>query len=148
MEKTGLPQPLFFEEKNFLFNHWMLANSKDNLTVGKERAIVEEIYGQLKKRVEAIDKTLGPFTAAEGTRVLNSLEKIERKLLRAEKRLHTDKLRQIEVVKDALFPNGGLQERTDNFLNFYQRDNQFISKLIAHFDPFDYRFNILTYNGA
>ena len=79
---------------------------------------------------------------------MNSLEKIERKLLRAEKRLHADKLRQIEAVKDAIFPNGSLQERTDNFLNFYQRDNKFISKLINHLDPFDYRFNVLTYEDA
>jgi hypothetical protein len=41
-----------------------------------------------------------------------------------------------------------LQERTDNFLNFYQQDKQFIDKLIACFDPFDYQFNALIYNGA
>lgn len=148
MNKTGLPLTAFFEDKNFLFNQWTLANSKNSLTVGAERATIQEIYNQLRKRAEAIDKTLGPFTGAEGTRVLNGLERIERRLLRAEKRLHEDKLRQIEAVKDALFPNGGLQERADNFLNFYQQDKEFISKLIARLDPFDYRFNILTYNSA
>ena len=66
-------------------------------------------------------------------------------MLRAEKRLQSDKLRQIEQVKDALFPNGSLQERTDNFLNFYQKDNAFISKLMMYLDPFDLRFHILTY---
>lgn len=148
LEKTGLPVTQFFEDKNYLFNHWILKNSRNDLTVGQERAVIQEIYNQLKKRAEAIDITLGPFAGAEGTRALNSLEKIERKLLRAARRLHADKLRHIEVVKDTLFPNGALQERTDNFLNFYQRDNQFISKLIEHFDPFDYQFNVLTYNGA
>ena len=73
------------------------------------------------------------------------IEKIEKKLLRAEKRNHTDKLRQIEQVKDALFPNEGLQERTDIFLNFYQRDPEFISKLIAVLDPFDFAFNVVSY---
>jgi bacillithiol biosynthesis cysteine-adding enzyme BshC len=145
LEKTGLDFVQFFEDKNYLFNHWMLKNSKKNLTVGAERSTIRELYSQLKERAESIDKTLGPFTGAEGTRVMNSLEKIERKLLRAEKRLHSDKLRQIEAVKDALFPSGSLQERVDNFLNFYQQDNQFISKMMRHFDPFDYRFNVLTY---
>jgi hypothetical protein len=46
-----------------------------------------------------------------------------------------------------LFPGGGLQERTDNFLNFYQQDQLFIQKLIEHLDPFDYRFNILQYSS-
>jgi bacillithiol biosynthesis cysteine-adding enzyme BshC len=148
LEKTGLPLEMFFEEKNFLFNHWVLMNSRNNLNVGEERAIIQEIYNQLKKRAEAIDKTLGPFTAAEGTRVMNGLERIERKLLRAEKRLHADKLRQIEAVKDTLFPNGGLQERADNFLNFYQQDGKFVTKLISCLDPFDFRFNVLTYENA
>ena len=148
LEKTGLDFIQFFEEKNYLFNHWMLKNSKKDLTVGAERDVIREIYNALKDRAESVDKTLGPYCSAEGTRVLNGLEKIERKLLRAEKRNHTDKLRQIEAVKDALFPNSSLQERVDNFLNFYQQDKEFICKLIEHFDPFDYRFNVLTYTGS
>ena len=148
LEKTGLDFTCYFEDKNYLFNHWMLQNSKKDLTVGSERTTIREIYNQLKKRAESIDKTLGPFAGAEGTRVMNGLEKIERKLLRAEKRLHTDKLRQIEAVKDALFPNGSLQERMDNFLTFYQRDKDFLRKLIECFDPFDYQFNVLTYDRA
>lgn len=148
LEKTGLDLSLFFDEKNYLHNHWTLKNSGKDLTVGAERATISEIYHRLKERAESIDKTLGPFTGAEGTRVMNGLEKIERKLLRAEKRVHAEKLNQIDTVKDALFPNGNLQERTDNFLNFYQQDRQFISKLIRYFDPFDYQFNILIYNGA
>lgn len=148
VDKTGLDLVQFFEEKNYLFNHWTLANSRKDLTVGAERTTLREIYTQLKTRAESIDKTLGPFTGAEGTRVMNGLEKIERKLLRAEKRHHADKLKQIEAVKDALFPNGSLQERVDNFLNFYQRDPDFIRKLIDRLDPFDYRFNVLIYPGA
>lgn len=148
LEKTGLDFTQLFEDKNYLFNHWVLKNSRNNLTVGAERTTIREIYAQLKERAESIDKTLGPFTGAEGTRVLNGLEKIERRLLRAERRLHTDKLRQIETVKDALFPNGGLQERVDNFLNFYQEDKDFINKLLRYFDPLDFRFNVLIYDGA
>lgn len=143
-EKTGLELKDLFEEKNYLFNHWVLTHSPRNLTVGIERNQINEIFSQLRERAEAVDKTLSPFIAAEGKRALNSLEKIERKLLRAEKRLHADKLRQIEFVKDRLFPNGSLQERTDNFLNFYQQDPGFISLLLAKFDPFDFRFNVLV----
>jgi bacillithiol synthase len=144
-QKTGLELSQLFEEKNYLFNHWIIKNSNHNLTVGPERTTISEIFQKLQERAESIDKTLGPFAGGEGKRALNSLEKIERKLLRAEKRLQSDKLRQIESVKDLLFPNGNLQERTDNFLNFYQQDNQFISHLYRLFDPFDFRFNVFIY---
>jgi bacillithiol biosynthesis cysteine-adding enzyme BshC len=145
LEKTGLEYAQLFEDKNYLFNHWTLSHSKHDLTVGQERTTIRKIYEELKRRAESIDKTLGPFAAAEGTRAMNSLEKIERKLLRAEKRLQADKLRQIDSIKDSLFPNGELQERVDNFLNFYQRDKGFIDQLLRYFDAFDFQFNILTY---
>jgi bacillithiol biosynthesis cysteine-adding enzyme BshC len=145
--KTGLDFKEIFEEKNYLFNHWVLKHSPQNLTVGQERTDLAKLFDSLRERAESIDPTLSPFVGAEGKRVLNSLERIERKFLRAEKRLHTDKLRQIEAVKDALFPNGSLQERTENFLTFYQRDPQFVKNLLESFDPFDFRFHILSYNS-
>ena len=146
-EKTSLEIRDLFEEKNYLFNHWVLKNSPRNLTVGAERTIIDDVFEALKKRSDSIDKTLTAFVGAEGKRAMNSLEKIEHKLLRAEKRLHSDKLKQIEAVKDALFPGGSLQERTDNFLNFYQQDAVFIQHLLDNLDPFDYRFNILSYEN-
>jgi bacillithiol biosynthesis cysteine-adding enzyme BshC len=142
-EKTGLEWKDIFEEKNYIFNHWILKHSPRNLTVGSERNELLQLFDELRQRAEQVDKSLAPFVGAEGKRAINSLEKIERKLLRAEKRLHSDKLRQIDFVKDVLFPNGSLQERTDNFLNFYQEDPSFIQKLMECFDPFDFRFNLL-----
>ena len=144
--KTGLEIKDFFEEKNYLFNHWVLKHSVRDLTVGSERATMEKIFDDLGERASSLDKSLAPFVAAERQRALNSLEKIERNMIRAEKRLHDDKFRQIEHVKDALFPNGGLQERTENFLAFYQQDPHFIQKLLDSFDPFDFRVHVLRYD--
>lgn len=146
-EKTELSLQQLFEDKNSIFNGWVLKNTRHNLTVSAERDALEKMFSSLKERAESIDKTLGQHIAAEGTRASHSLENIERKLIRAEKRLHKEKLGQIESVKDALFPNGGLQERTDNFLNFYQQDAGFIQHLLNTFEPFDYRFNVLSYSS-
>jgi bacillithiol biosynthesis cysteine-adding enzyme BshC len=143
--KTSLEFKDLFDDKNHIFNHWVLKNTSKDLTVGEERAAVSKIFDQLKEKAFVTDKTLAPFVSAESKRILNSFEKIEQKLLRAEKRLHADKLRQIEHVKDALFPGTGLQERTDNFLNFYLQDSHFIKKLLDSFDPLDFQFNILSY---
>jgi len=144
-KKTGLELKDLFEEKNYLFNHWIVKNTTHNLSLGKEIENIQQILLEVKKRAESVDQTLNQFVAAESKRTLNGLEKIEKKLLKAEKRTHTDKLQQIEVVKDSLFPGGSLQERTDNFLNFYQQDSLFIQKLIERFDSFDYQFNVFEY---
>lgn len=147
-EKTGLTLKDLFEEKNYIFNHWVLKHSPRNLTVGEELNKLAQLFDEIKKRAESVDKSLMALVGAEGKRALNSVENIERKMLRAEKRLHTDKLRQIEAVKDLLFPNGSLQERTDNFLNFYQPDETFIEKVKQHFDPFDFQLHVLMYTQS
>lgn len=145
-EKTALELKDLFEEKNYLFNHWVLKHSPRNLTVGQERSNILEAFQALESRAETIDKSLIMMVNAENKRALKSLEKIERKFLRAEKRLNQDKLRQIEAVKDVLFPNGSLQERVDNVLNFYPENQQFFDVLSKSFDPFDYQFNIILLN--
>jgi bacillithiol synthase len=144
-EKTGLAYQHLFEEKNFLFNQWIVKNSVHELTIGKEMQTIATSFTSIKTKGELIDPTLIKYIDAQTKRTQNSLEKIEQKLLRAEKRLHADKLKQLESVKDELFPKGSPQERVDNFLNYYQKDPQFIQSLLASFDPFDFRFNLLFY---
>jgi len=141
-EKTGLQAKDLFEEKNFLFNHWILRNTNLDLTLSQSIHDVQAIFEQVKIKAGKVDTTLIPHVSAQSKNVINRLEKIETKFIRAEKRLHADKLRQIEVIKDTLFPGGSLQERVDNFLNFYQKDPGFIQSLINHFDPLDFRFTI------
>jgi bacillithiol biosynthesis cysteine-adding enzyme BshC len=145
LSRTGLDLQEFFEEKNYLFNHWVTRNSSHDLSLGEAMKTLSALAADIRDRSEKIDSTLGPMVSAETKRMQNVLEKIEKKMLRAEKRLQSDRLRQIEAVRDELFPNGALQERTDNFLNFYQKDHEFIHKLIEHLDPFDFQFHALSY---
>lgn len=142
-EKTKLDIADLFKEKNYLFNHWVLNNTHHNLTLGGELRHLELMMHSIKERSQEIDPTLGPLVAAETTRMKKGMEKVERKMLKAEKRLHKEKLGQIEAVKDALFPNGGLQERTDNYLSFAQKDPAFVQKMIDVLDPLDLRFNVI-----
>lgn len=142
--KTKLEIADLFKEKNYLFNHWVLKNTHHNLTLGSELKDLDTMMSDIRERASKIDSTLGPLVAAETTRMTKSVEKVERKMLKAEKRLHKEKLGQIEAVKDALFPNGGLQERTDNFLNFYQKDPSFIRKMVDVLDPFNFSFNVIS----
>jgi bacillithiol synthase len=148
IERTGLEIRDFFEEKNYIFNHWVVKNTHHNLSIGHEIDSIKKLFKEIQNRAAAVDTTLGPYVDANAKKVSDRLEHIEHKIFKAEKRLHADKIRQIESVKDTLFPSGSLQERTDNFLNFYQQDPNFIKQLITHFDPFDFRFNVLTYDRA
>lgn len=145
-QKTGIELSDLFKEKSALLNHTAIKFASDKIQLNGEKEAIINQFNAIKNHAKSVDKTLEPMVAAETKRAINSLEKIEQKLLRAEKRRQADRLRQVEELKDALFPNGGLQERTDNFLNFYQTDPQFIHKLVKNFNPFDFRFNVLVEN--
>jgi bacillithiol biosynthesis cysteine-adding enzyme BshC len=141
--KIGLEIGDLFKEKNYLFNHWALKNTHHDLTVGEELKDFDMLMSKLSDKANEIDKTLVPHVAAQAVRARKSIQDIEHKMLRAEKRLHKEKLGQIESVKDALFPKGKLQERYDNYLGFAQKDPSFVSKMIDVLDPFDFRFNVI-----
>ncbi len=143
-EKTGLALKDMFEEKNYLFNHWITKNSSANLSLGEEIKAAESLFRKVKEQASHVDVTLNQHAEAQTQRMIHALEEIERKMVRAEKRKHAERLRQVEAVKDFLFPKGAPQVRVDNFLNFYQQDTDFIKMLILNFDPLDFRFNVLT----
>ena len=47
------------------------------------------------------------------------LQELEKKMLRAEKRKFNDQQRQIQRLKEKLFPGNGLQERKENMSGYY-----------------------------
>ena len=76
-------------------------------------------------------------------RLFNSLEKLEKRIRRAEERKHGIQVTQLESLLATFFPNGTAQERHDNFLNFYIDNRNFIQLLLDAFDPLDFKFYIL-----
>jgi bacillithiol biosynthesis cysteine-adding enzyme BshC len=144
-EKTGMAWADLFEEKNYLHNQWTIRNSGLALTLSAELATGRALYEGVQQRAAQIDSSLVRMVAAESKRALDGIEKIEHKFLRAAKRTQREKLQQLDAVKDFLFPNGSLQERTDSFLNFYLEDVHFLDHLYEHLDPFDFRFTLISY---
>jgi bacillithiol biosynthesis cysteine-adding enzyme BshC len=142
-KKTGLGWAEIFLDKPTLLNAYTRKNGRHRLELGVEKKTIQQQFAGIRKEAASLDATLSALVDAEQARAFKSLEKIEHKLLRAEKRALGDKLRQVEAVKDALFPGGSLQERTDNLLNFYPQDPHFIKDLIDVFDPFDFRMHLL-----
>lgn len=141
--KTGFQTDEIFNETDQLVKEWLTKNGQKDLTFESELKELVAVYKKLKGKAEAVDPTLVQHLEALQARASGKIEKAEKKLLRAEKRNHKDALGQIQKVKNALFPNGSLQERRDNFLNFYQENPNFIKGLLETFDPFDYRMHVL-----
>jgi uncharacterized protein YllA (UPF0747 family) len=69
--------------------------------------------------------------------------------MRAEKRKNETSLLQIRKIKEKLFPMNSLQERKDNYMEYYcQYGNLFIETLKKHLDPFDPRMIVIEQTNA
>ena len=141
--KTELSTSDLFLNEDKIFTKWVTKNADYQLSYADEVEELKEIEKRLKKKAEKIDPSLFQHLQAIHSSFLKKVKKAEKKLLKAEKQKYEAKKHQIKSVKDALFPEGTLQERKDNFLNFYLRDPQFIQKLIHTFDAFNYRMYLL-----
>lgn len=132
-----------FKTASYLKNAWVTEHSQHDLTLNDEWLQLEKIVDAIKIRATAINPTLGPSTEAIKAQIKKSIDKLEKKFLKAEKRNHQEILASIETLKLQYFSNG-LQERHENFGSFYARyGNGFLESLIESFKPLDFKFTIL-----
>ncbi|RYG20080.1 MAG: bacillithiol biosynthesis cysteine-adding enzyme BshC, partial [Chitinophagaceae bacterium] len=123
---------------------WIERNTNSRLNLKEELSAIEIIFEQIKLNGFKIDKTLESSAESAKTKTIHLLTNFEKKLFRAEKRKHDVSLKQIENVKNRLFPTGVLQERTVNLAPMYVNYGEdFLSSLIENFDPLGGDFTIL-----
>lgn len=127
-----------------LQNRWIEKHSDANLSLSTEYANIENVFEQIKKSAYKIDKTLERAADSAKTKTQHLLSNLEKKFLRAEKRKHDTSLKQIENVKNRLFPTGVLQERVLNIAPMYVNYGEdFLSSCIENFQPLGGDFTLL-----
>jgi bacillithiol biosynthesis cysteine-adding enzyme BshC len=137
-------QDLFYSLDKIKSN-WVSKQSAHVLSLKDEWREIDSIFAKLKLRIHKIDPTLSPSTEAVKVRLEKAMRNLEKKLVKAEKKNFADALNDIEKIKNSLFPNGGLQERKENFGLFYVKyGDEFIKSLIEDFKPLDLKFTIIN----
>lgn len=127
-----------------LKNEYVHAQSNHQLDLHTEWEELSTVFEKIKARATKIDPTLGPSTEAIHARLKHAINRLEKKLLKADKRNHQDALAQIDRIKEKLFPNGGLQERTENFtVPYIKHGPELVDELIRLFDPLEFKFTVL-----
>lgn len=116
----------------------------NRLMLTEEKEQINKLYDQVQILGASVDTTLQSHIAALHTRVLQDLQSLEKKMLRAEKRKFTDANRQISTLKSRLFPYNTLQERIDNFMPLYAKYGKaIISILYQHSLTIEHQFGIV-----
>lgn len=142
IDKLNLATDDLFKDIQTL-KSWQLSKYGDDHLLEADMQSITQVFEGLKSKAMNIDKSLEGYIGAEETKALKNIENIQRKLKKALESKNEVAMRQIDVIKESLFPGNGLQERTLNFLTFYLEDPAFVRDLLANFDAFDMRFHVL-----
>ncbi len=118
-------------------------NSENPVDFSKQRVQLQGVFDSIRELAGNVDQSLIGLVGSEEAKAQKGLENLEKRIKKSEEQKHATAFAQIESIKSRLFPKGNLQERHENFLNFYLNDPQFLAKVISAMDPLDFRLHIL-----
>jgi bacillithiol biosynthesis cysteine-adding enzyme BshC len=144
LQRLGISVGDIFTDTEGLIRHYVAAHQQAEVTLEAEMLTLSQLYGALAVKAAAVDASLEQAVHADAARALAGLEHWQGRLWKAEKQRHETALNQIRNLKDRLFPGGGLQERSENFLARYWQDGGgWIDTLLENLDPLEAGFVVL-----
>lgn len=137
VEKIGLKIEDFFKETEDLKKEFIARNTEEDIDVSAYKIELENTFTKLQELAKNIDASLVNAVGAELQKSLQSVDSIQKRLLKSLKQKNETELNQIEKIKAQLFPNNSLQERVENFSAYYAKyGSAFIEDLINAFDVY------------
>lgn len=141
LEKLELPVQDLFKNKDQLIRQYIEGQMEGELSFANEQKDLAVIFKRIQDKTAEIDPTLEASVAAQEAQLYKALNKLEGRLLRAEKKKEDVAINQIKKMKAKLFPNEGLQERHDNFIPFYLKYGQdWLDFLVKELNPMNPHF--------
>lgn len=143
-EKLGISITDLFQTTDHLIDKVLENSSDTNINTNGITEVIQSAFHDLGKHLGSLDPSLVASAEAEKQKALKGIAALEEKAHRALKRKNETLVTQVKNLKEKLFPGGGLQERTENFLPYYNRNGQnFIRDIIEQSDPFEKQFIVL-----
>ena len=145
MDKLDIQLVDLLEDTDVMIKKYVAELSSTPLSMSAEKDDLSTILDRVLAKVLAVDAGLEKAVLAEKTKQLQSLDALESRVLKAEKQKHETALNQLRALQQKLFPNGGLQERTDNFLPIYLKHGEsFFDVLKENLNPLEKGFIIIS----
>ncbi len=144
-DKLELSWSDLFSNQQELFDTKTKEFSAFKIDFSEQKEHLKQQFEKLVAIANQTDKSFIGAVNAQQTKQIKGLENLEKRLLKAEKRVHAEKLEQIIQLQNELFPNQGLQERKANFSEFYlEASDKLIEKLFQELQPLEPNFTIIT----
>lgn len=144
LAKLNLKNTDLFLYTDELIKKYMRSVSFSEISFERAVNIAEKMFEEISVKVSIVDVTLKQTVEAEKTKFFNSLSTIESKVVKAQKAKEEQNLKLITKLRDKYFPNGSIQEREENVLQYLvQYGLTFIDELKDSLEPVAKDFLIL-----
>lgn len=145
MKQLNLNLPAIFGDKEMVVQHVVRSESNTELSLKVEEEQLLEMFENISRNAGSVDSTLTKMVLADGARAAKSLQRIEKRMVRAAKYRHELSVNRVDELFQNLFPDNGLQERHANYFDFCARyGDEFIDALFEKLDPLDFTFTVLS----
>ncbi len=127
-----------------IINNFLDTHSNIELDFSAQKETMEGLFNDLAEKATSIDPTISKWIQAERTKQVKVIDQIEGRLRRSIKSKEETKVNQIRKLKDKLFPENNLQERKDNFMQFYlSHGAELIDMLVENLNPLENDFLVV-----
>ena len=146
IKNLGLKPADLFLKQNSLINKRIREISNIDIDFTKQKEHLKQQFETLYKLAEATDKSFYGAVKAQEVKQLNGLDRLEKRLLKAQKIKLKDQVIRMTAIQNQLFPNKSLQERSVNFSELYmEMGDKLIPFLVDALNPLHQEFLVLKY---
>jgi len=142
MGKLGLKVADFMFSEDEVVGNFVKQQAGDNLLLTEEMRLIDVVFEKIIQKASLIDNTLIQSTLTEKQKIIASMQNLEAKLLRAEKRKQETSVNQLKAVYSVIFPNQVFQERRENFATFYS--TKFLHLLVQNLNPITHKVQVIN----
>lgn len=143
LNKLKIELPFVFTSEDRAIRELVSQESNIGLDLKKYKDQLDVVFKDLSQLAEKTDSSMKNAVLAEGKRHEKAISRLEKKLLRAEKRAHAEALVHLKAVQEFVKPKGTPQERVMNFSTAYMTMGpRFINELIENLDPFERSYTL------
>jgi len=144
LSKLNISTEELFLKQQELINKKITEKSEVIIDFSEQRNQIDAHFKKMEDIASQTDKSFIGAVQAQKQKQLNGLDNLEKRLLKAERRVHKDLVDRIILIQDELFPKKSLQERFANFSEFYlEYGDQLIPKLKEALQPLDLEFTVI-----
>jgi len=143
LKKLGLTTPDIFRPLPELKKQVGAALGQEEISFREQQQALAAAFQQVQDVAQRLDPTLVKTVAAEAQKAAAGLAGLEKRLSKAAETKHETAYAQLTALKEKLFPEGGLQERSDNVLSILINNPGFIRQLLEAFEPLALEFTVL-----